>query len=348
MNVVNIAQPDVTLRLDLEGVIQEVKVSHTLSDEGLEAWIGRPWVDTVADATGNKVRRILEDARRRRVSAFRQVTQRFPSGLEVLIEYTAVRLGGRSGLIAVGKNLQAMAGLQSRFVAAQREMERDLWKLREIETRYRLLFETSADAVLVLRAATLDVVDANPAALRGLDLSGDIGGGPFLPEVAPADRDALQAMLATARDHGKAPRILIHLGPRRQPWLVRASLMQSDSGLAFLLQLIPAGEAAPADATGLTELIGLFGVPGLDDNSEIGSQAASAFDALLGKRSLDAVVGEAALAFERAYIERALQAAAGDRARAAKLLGISPRRLAARLARDRREGTAIGTRQRRG
>lgn len=333
MNVVNIAQPDVTLRLDLQGVIQEVSVSSTLSDQGLEAWVGKPWVETVADAGGNKVRRMVEDARKRRVSAFRQVTQRFPSGLQVLIEYTTVRLGGRSGLIAVGKNLQAMAGLQSRFIAAQREMERDFWKLRDIETRYRLLFETSGEAVLLLRAATLDIVEANPAAMRALELEGATAHRSLLSDVAPADHDPLQAMLRGVREQGTSPGILVHLGAQRRPWLVRASLMQAESGLMFMLQLSPGGPQVPADAAG-------GGEPDVAAHgwaAGLARGAARLLDARLGKQTLDALVKELVGAYEQAFVMRAMQACGGDRIRAAQLLGISVRSLAAKLARFRRE-----------
>jgi transcriptional regulator PpsR len=146
MNVVGIAQPDVTITLDLDGVIRDVTVSNTLSRQDVSAWIGRPWTETVADTGDRKVRRMVEDAVRRQVSAFRQVTQRFPSGLELLMEYTTIRLGEHGGLIAVGKSLQAVTELQSRLLSAQQEMEREFWKLRELETRYRLLFDNSSSS----------------------------------------------------------------------------------------------------------------------------------------------------------------------------------------------------------
>jgi transcriptional regulator PpsR len=339
MNVVNITQPDVTLRLDLEGVIQEVMVSSALSEQGLEAWVGRPWTDTVGDSAGNKVRRMLEDARKRRVSAFRQVTQRFPSGLELLIEYTTVRLGGRSGLIAVGKNLQAMAGLQSRFIAAQREMERDVWKLRDIETRYRLLFEASGEAVVLIRAATLEMVEANPAALQALDLPRGtaVGGRAFLPAVASGDRDALQAMLRAVREHGKALGLLVRLGARAAPRIVRASLMQSESGLTYLLQLTtPAGAEPPRPAAPLSVHEVGGDVPGVQ-------LPPPGLDARLGGGTLDELVREAVRAFEQAFVQRALETCGGDRPRAAHLLGISPRRLAMKLARWRRTARRTGT-----
>src|SRR3954447_15549816 len=204
MTGLSIAQPDVTLFLDLEGVIRDVELSTAVPERGVEAWRGRPWAETVLDVGGDKVRRMVEDARTHGVSGFRQVTQRFPSGLELPVEYTTVRLGGKGGLVAIGKNLQAVAELQSRLIAAQQAMERDYWKLREIETRYRLLFDASTEAVLLVRASNLRVVGLVGGATRGGGEATRAATGAWaLPpagrdlrgELAPADREPFQAML---------------------------------------------------------------------------------------------------------------------------------------------------------
>ncbi|MFN3351061.1 transcriptional regulator PpsR [Pseudorhodoplanes sp.] len=241
MSNINIAQPDVTLLLDLDGVIREATLSRSLSGEGVHDWLGKRWTETVVDVGGEKVQRMLSDAREQGVSAFRQVTQRFPSGLELPMEYTTVLLGGRAGLLAVGKNLQAVAELQSRLIAAQQAMERDYWKLREVETRYRLLFDTSNEPVMLLRTADLRILQANPAALAALDLKSapDAGDRDFVQTIAPEDRDAFQSMTLRAREHGKAPGILVHLGSERKPWLVRASLMSPEPNSVTMLQLSP-------------------------------------------------------------------------------------------------------------
>jgi transcriptional regulator PpsR len=251
MNSISIAQPDVTLLLDMDGVIREATVSGAISKEGVDGWLGRPWNDTVSDLGGDKVRRMLDDAKARGVSAFRQVTQRFPSGLELPVEYTTLMLGGRAGLIAIGKNLQAVAELQSRLIAAQQAMERDHWKRREIETRYRLLFEASNEAFLLIRASNLRIVEANPAAIQALGLPSQdpdsLNGREFLNELGPQERDACQSMLQRVREQGKAPGLLVHVGLDRKPWMVRASLIASETGQAFLLQLAPVGTASHPD-----------------------------------------------------------------------------------------------------
>lgn len=257
MTRVNIAQPDITLMLDNDGVIRGASLSDSMGAEGVSEWLGRPWVETVGEVGSDRVRRMLDDARRNGVSAFRQVTQRFPSGLELPVEYTTVRLGGAAGLVAVGKNLQAVAELQSRLIATQQAREQDYWKLREIETRSRLLFDASSEAVLMVHADTLRVAEANPAAVRELGMT---PGWTFLREVAPRDHDAFQDLLVRARKQGRVPGILIHLGADQTPWVARATMMTAEIGLVYMLQLGRAGVPLPAPSPGsaipLDELVG--------------------------------------------------------------------------------------------
>ena len=237
---VNLAQPDITLALDLDGTIRAATLAGTMpQDLAFGAWLGRPWAETVGEVGGERVLRMLDDARTSGVSAFRQVTQRFPDGREMPIEYTAVRLGGKAGLVAIGKNLQAVAELQSRLVAAQHAREQDYWKLREIETRSRLLFDASSEAVLVLHPDSGRVLEANPAAIRGLGAS---PAWALMNEIAPRDRDAFRDMLGRAREQGRAPGILVHLGASEAPWTARASLMAGEPGPVFLLQLAPVAD----------------------------------------------------------------------------------------------------------
>lgn len=259
----NVAEPDITLLLDMEGVIREATLAGSLAERGVEAWLGRPWTETVADAGEDKVRRMVEDARSSGISAFRQVTQRLPSGREVPVEYTTVLLGGRSGLLAIGKNLQAVAELQSRLIAAQQAMERDYWKLRDVETRYRLLFHTSTEPVLLIRASDFRLADANPAAVEALGISlkrqDSLAGRDFLEEAPREDRDSLQAMLQRVREQGKAPGIVMHFGKERKAWLARASVLTAEAGQVFLVQLCPVGAQPPffaePDAPSVEELI---------------------------------------------------------------------------------------------
>jgi transcriptional regulator PpsR len=237
---VNFVHPDITLGLDLSGVIRRAVLSNAIASEGISGWVGRRWADTVAGGNA-QVQQMIDDARTTGVSPFHRVRQRFPSGLELSIEYTTVRLGGDAGLIAIGRNLEAVAELRSRLVAARMSMERDYWKLRDVEMRYRLFFDASSQPVLLIDADDLRILEANPAAVRALGVA---TGGVLLEEIVSGQQDLFRGMLARAREQQKAPGIVLHLGAERQPWLVRASLVAAEQTAVFLLQLSPTAVAA--------------------------------------------------------------------------------------------------------
>lgn len=252
MAAVPTVQPDITLLLDMEGVIREATLSPAMKGESVDGWLGRSWVEVAGAMGGDKVKRMVDDARVSGISAFRQINQRFPSGLEIPMEFTTVLLGGRAGMLAIGKNLQAVAELQSRLIAAQQTMERDYWKLREIETRYRLVFDASNEAVIIVSAANLRIVEANRTAVEALNSSRrrneDLAGRDLLHDVAAEDRDAVREMLSGIRERGKALSILVHLGADKKPWMLRGSLMTAEQGHVFLLQFAPANTAlAPTE-----------------------------------------------------------------------------------------------------
>ena len=100
MSEFNAPQPDVTLLLDMDGVIREATLSSSMSKENIDSWLGRPWSEIVG-GSGEKIQRMMQDTRRTGLSAFRQITQIFPSGLELPMEFTTVLLGGRAGMLAI-------------------------------------------------------------------------------------------------------------------------------------------------------------------------------------------------------------------------------------------------------
>jgi transcriptional regulator PpsR len=299
MSEFNTPQPDVTLLLDMDGVIREATLSPAISAENVEGWLGRPWSEVVGGAS-EKIDRMMQDTRRTGISAFRQITQKFPSGLELPMEFTIVLLGGRAGMLAIGKNLQAVAELQARLISAQQTIERDYWKLREAETRYRLVIEESNDAVLLARAADLRIVSANrtaTTALAGLARRKEgLVGRDFLQDIAAKDREPVELMLRRVRDQGTAPGLVVHIGADAAPWTLRSSLMTHEATPVFLLQLTPIGKSiaamAPAQEDVASLLDHLPDAVTIIDESGVIHRANSAFAELVEIGSTGAVVGE--------------------------------------------------------
>lgn len=300
-NSVNV-QPDITLRLDPSGVIRRVVVSTTIANEDVAAkWVGQRWTDTLVE--GNAlVRQLLDDKTGASAAPRVRVRQRLGDGRELEVEYTTVRLGG-AGLIAIGHSLEAARDVEARLTAAKASMERDAWKLRDVETRYRLLFDALTNPVLLIDG-DFRVIEANAAADRALGVSNETD---FLAQIAPAERPSFRTMLERLHEQGRVPGIVLHLGSRglSRAWLVRATLV-AEWAPVFLVQLLPANAveevAPPAQST-----------------------------TQLSRAAMNEVVANAVSSVEQACIAAALNATHGDRGAVARLMGISEEALAAKL-----------------
>src|SRR5208337_1923070 len=225
--------PDITLEVDREGVIRTAVSAEALADEPLEQWRGLRWTDTVSPDTAERVAEAVETAHHEGESSCFTVNQRLPSGRELTLEYTTVKLGRRAGFIAVGRSIQAVSDLRSRLALVQKEREQDYWKLREIGTRYRALLDASSEAVALVRIGNFRVVEANAAATKSLGL---VPGAEFLPDLTDRDRKTLDAFLETARVKGRAPGIVLHLA-ENESWSLRASTLTSEAGAFYLFQM---------------------------------------------------------------------------------------------------------------
>ena len=241
--------PDVKLIMDMQGHIEQASFSGVLAGEKATEWLGRSWTRTVREADQGLLDGILNEARDHGVSPFRQVVQRLPSGNESPIEFTVLRLNCTSRLLAVGKSLWAIAEMQNRLVEAQQAMERDYLRMRDFETRYRQVTQASSEAIVLLDARDLRILESNPMADEALGGEGRAtkGGraGRLMDGLHPDDRDALSRMLHEVKDRGVAPGILVRLGVPPQSWYARASLTATGGHQGFLGQLAPTGDQPP-------------------------------------------------------------------------------------------------------
>lgn len=238
-------QHDVRVTLDDEGVIQHARVANDVANECVADWFGQRWVETVDGFPEYRFTELVGLAHSEGVSPVVHVTQRFPSGLTVPIDYVAVP-SDRGGVIAIGRDVRAVLYMESKLAAVQQSMELGYWQLRDVENRFRVLFESSSEAVAIVQADGLRVVEANPVAAAALGIAAwrlpKRGGHPVLDLVAPDDRHRVEAALLRAQELGKAPRIVVHLRHRNAPWLLRVSILDAERGEHLLLNLTPAGD----------------------------------------------------------------------------------------------------------
>lgn len=197
---------DIALVIDQNGVISSVAEGAAVQAQGCSQWVGRRWVDTVTASTRPKIQSLLDEVTRSGVvSRRREVSHTGQGGDELPVTWSAIRLGQDGPVLAVGRDLRAVAAIQQRFVEAQQDMERHYWSRRQAENRYQLLFQVANDAVLVLDAASLVVIEANAATAELLNCElASLQHQPLTDSLPPSVRAAVLELLVTARSTGRA------------------------------------------------------------------------------------------------------------------------------------------------
>ena len=215
---------DIALVIDADGVIRSVAEGAAPLPAACSQWVGRRWVDTASSDSRRKIEMLLDELGSSGVSQRREVNHPVVDGDAVPMAWTAIRLGEQGPVVAVGRDLRAVAAIQRRFLDAQHEMELDYWQRRHADNRFRTLFHVASDAVLVLDAATLKVVEANEAAQALFQTQGLKERQLALTESVPAiARAALLELLANARSSGRAGEVHLRLDASGPTWDVSAT-----------------------------------------------------------------------------------------------------------------------------
>jgi transcriptional regulator PpsR len=245
------AASDIALVVDRRGVIRDVSVNNEdLSRElaGGEAWHGRKWADTVTEESRPKVEALIGETADGVAPRWRHVNHIAPpSGGSVPILYSAVRLGAPDRTVLIGRDLRPVSALQQRLVEAQQSVERDYARLRQAETRYRLLFQVSPEPVLIVDAPGGRVVEMNPAATRLFGKSARrITGRPLVDAFMGDSADAVGALLAGLRAGGSLEEVRATLSEGGRLVVVSASLMRQEGGVSCLVRLSPVNPESEA------------------------------------------------------------------------------------------------------
>ena len=250
---------DITLVIDEHGVVRDL--SSSMEDqlgEALSAWIGRSLVDIAAIDSRAKIESMLRDlvSTAGAVPRWRQINAVLDSTQSLLLSVAAVPIGGGRSLVC-GRDLRAIAALQQRLVEAQQSMERDYWKFRHAETRYRHLFQVASEAVLVVDATTQKVLEANPAAVR---LVGDGSAQGLVGQVFPMGLDersveGVNNLLAGVRATGVAESGRAELLDAHGEVAVSVSMYRQDRTTHLVIRLSPARPLGGADTAPSTSAL---------------------------------------------------------------------------------------------
>jgi len=229
------AAGDVALVVDAGGIIRDLAIgSPDLATAGVSGWLGRPWIDTVTLDSQPKIAEMLRDRHQRH---WRQVNHLIGNN-DIPIRYLALDIGAHGGMIAIGRDLRATAVLQQRLIQAQQSMERDHVRLRQAESRYRMLFDLSSEAMLILDADSRRVLESNASA-EALVGAGKLVGQPFHAIAQERDRELAVEALGAAAAADRAAPVTLRLASDQRKCRITVTFFRQGRNTFYLVRLTP-------------------------------------------------------------------------------------------------------------
>jgi len=230
---------DIALVLDKQWTVLEV----TLFGKDLQrldacVFKGRSLNDFVSHDSKDKFAMMLAAVGKKDAPAWRHVNFSLMAGQELPLQVSLVPQEKDGTVWLFGRDLSGLSQMQSRLVEAHQSMERDFLRLRHMEARYRLLFESVADPMLVVDVAQRRVMEANSAAqLLFKDLSRKLPGSDVAQLFDPDKREALEILLRQAQATGRMESARVRYLNAERDCNLHVSVFVQEGGPQYLLRL---------------------------------------------------------------------------------------------------------------
>jgi transcriptional regulator PpsR len=251
---------DLALLVSPAGIITSVMANpHHRTFGSLQHWEGRPLNSVLTTESIAKFEARVAELRTDKVTRAIEMNHADDLTFEIPVRYVMHLLEPDGSILMLGRDLRPIAEMQQQLVKAQLSLERDYESHREIDTRYRVLMETTRDAIVVVAMTTGRIVDLNMVAAVLLGGSrADLIGAAIAQEFEGRRRgEFLEAMANLAVADSSAP---LELQARRShKRLMVAPTVFRAAGERLLMCRLDLAEAGDAVRDELSEsLLGLF------------------------------------------------------------------------------------------
>lgn len=251
------ASADLALYVDVDGVIREVSVGDSLPKS--PAWktlVGKVCANTVTNDSKAKVDLLLSEARRSQRAKSRELNLRIEGIPEAPFRFGAV-LDDDQRVLMIGRDLRPIADMQQKLVASQQAMDLEYARLRQADTRYRVLFQVASEGVLVADASTKRVVEANPAAATMLGASEkSLQGKAITDFFAGPSRRIVDSLMAAVEGGARAVDTVVNLeGTPARPVTVSATAFRQTGSTLIMLRFWSAEVVSAASTVRSSRLL---------------------------------------------------------------------------------------------
>lgn len=236
---------DIALVIE-NGIVKDVALANAalISSGYAEAWIGKAWVDTVTIESKPKIEALLRlepgD------TPWRQVNHMSQSALDVPVKYTTIPIHEGEQLVALGQDLSEISLLQQKLISAHQDLEKDYSRMRMAEGRYRLLFNTSSEAILIVNGEDWTIEEANSAAetITG-QLHKDLVSSSITALFDPAAAGRINTLVASASTQGAAVQTDLALNTGKRVSLSGSAFLENDQK-RIIVRITEDGESQEA------------------------------------------------------------------------------------------------------
>lgn len=248
---------DITLTIDDEGRVETIEIgTEDLAAARDAGWVGCPWADSLVEDSRPRLEELREAARRQPGNPQRRdLVHRLPDGSELPVQYTV--LASASGeMTAIGRDLRPLQMLRQQLLNAQQALEADYWRLRQVETRYRLLFQMAGEAMLMVDEASGRILEANSLAAERLNPGGQGIVGKHFPLGFDAEGlEGAREALAETRAVGKGQAANLRSADGANRFALSAQLLRQDGESRILVRLGGGNASGSGESQRLSETL---------------------------------------------------------------------------------------------
>ena len=146
---------DIALVIDGDGVIVSVAEGAAPLAPACAAWVGRPWADTVSADSRRKVEQMLEEVGESGIGRRREINHPDGDGGAIPVAWSAIRLRRRGAVVAVGRELRAVAAHPAALPRRNRSWSAPTGNAARRSRARASCSQVARDAMWVLDATTL-------------------------------------------------------------------------------------------------------------------------------------------------------------------------------------------------
>ncbi len=230
---------DVTILMTAEGIIcDQVFAGSDLPRNLFTGWPGKSLADTVTVESRPKIEQLIGEVGIG-IPRWRQVNHPMHGGLDFPVSYSAVKAGPHGHIIAIGRDMSNVSKLQQRLLSAEQAVEQEYQRLRNSETRFRVLLQSATDAIMIVDARTGRVAECNPASATLLGRPLKRIESASIEDVFGDDWSDVKSALESLRNSGKTDDIVLRPSEDRQQAVLSFSMFRQENSTYYLLRMVP-------------------------------------------------------------------------------------------------------------